>query len=76
MTNEDDFDQETQGEQKMTEKDFCYWLQGFFELNGVEALSEEQTKIIQEHLQLVLNKVTFTTLNEDTVLDLPTHLTC
>jgi hypothetical protein len=60
----------------MTERDFCYWLQGFIELNGIEALSKEQVKIIQEHLQLVLNKVTFTTLDANTVLDIPTHLTC
>jgi hypothetical protein len=60
----------------MTERDFCYWLQGFIELNGVETLSEKQVKIIQEHLHLVLNKVTFTTLSVNTVLDVPTHLTC
>ena len=60
----------------MTERDFCYWLQGFIELNGIEALSKEQVKIIQEHLQLVLDKVTFTTLDVKTVLDVPTHLTC
>ena len=55
----------------MTERDFCYWLQGFIELNGVEALSKEQVKIIQEHLHLVLNKVTLTTLDTNTVLDIP-----
>lgn len=60
----------------MTERDFCYWLQGFIELNGADALSEKQVKIIQEHLHLVLNKVTFTTLDVKTILDLPTHLTC
>jgi len=60
----------------MTERDFCYWLQGYIEINGIQSLSEEQVKIIQEHLQLVLNKVTFTTLNAKTILDLPTHLTC
>ena len=60
----------------MTERDFCYWLQGYIELNGVEALSEKQVKIIQEHLHLVLNKVTFNMLNANTVLDVPTHLTC
>ena len=64
------------GERRMTERDFCYWLQGYIELNGVEALSEKQVKIIQEHLHLVLNKVTFNMLNANTVLDVPTHLTC
>jgi hypothetical protein len=39
-----------------TEK-FCYWLQGFSELN-VDKPTDEQWKSIKEHLQLVFNKVT------------------
>ena len=40
----------------MKSRDFCYWLQGFFELaagppNG--SLSAHQTQIIQRHLALV-----------------------
>lgn len=38
----------------MTSRDFCYWLQGFFELTQVpEGLSVEQTKMIRAHLNLV-----------------------
>lgn len=39
----------------MTSRDFCYWLQGFFELAGTEAafLTTEQSKIIRAHLNMV-----------------------
>lgn len=40
----------------MKSRDFCYWLQGFFELTGGHAdrgLSGEQAQIIQRHLALV-----------------------
>lgn len=40
----------------MTSRDFCYWLQGFFELTGenVEAhLNPAQTKMVRDHLALV-----------------------
>ncbi len=41
----------------MTPEQFAYWLQGFVELHG-ELPSEEQWKLIKEHLQTVFNKVT------------------
>jgi len=39
----------------MTSRDFCYWLQGFFELgtDGSYALDEKQTASIRAHLALV-----------------------
>ena len=38
----------------MTSRDFCYWLQGFFELQGTnQALTPEQVQIIKIHLKLV-----------------------
>jgi hypothetical protein len=37
----------------MTSRDFCYWLQGMFEVHGVTALTKEQTKVIHNHLHLV-----------------------
>lgn len=37
-------------EGKMTERDFCYWLQGFFELNQPECLTPEQTNEVRKHL--------------------------
>lgn len=37
----------------MNSIDFCYWLQGVFEVGGVRELSEAQTTIIKNHLNLV-----------------------
>lgn len=38
----------------MTSREFCYWLQGYFEINkGAAALTSEQSEIIQKHLSLV-----------------------
>lgn len=43
----------------MNERDFFYWLQGYFELSGNEsALTQEQVKVIKEHMALVATKVT------------------
>lgn len=37
----------------MTSRDFCYWLQGFFEISGTAALTPEQAAVVQKHLALV-----------------------
>ncbi len=39
----------------MTSRDFCYWLQGFFEIGNEKDvnLSAEQTEMIRRHLALV-----------------------
>ena len=37
----------------MTSRDFCYWLQGFYELNGDVKITEGQTKVIRKHLNMV-----------------------
>lgn len=37
----------------MNSRDFCYWLMGDFELNGVVAISEEKAQVIKKHLDLV-----------------------
>lgn len=38
----------------MTSRDFCYWLQGFFEITGPRpTIDETQAKMIREHLALV-----------------------
>lgn len=43
----------------MTPENFCYWLQGYFEIsNGEVQLSKEKVQIIQDHLDLVFRKVT------------------
>jgi hypothetical protein len=47
----------------MTPQEFCYWLQGYFEVSGNETLTPEQVKMVKEHLQLTFNKVTTTTIH-------------
>lgn len=42
----------------MDNLNFCYWLQGFFELTNTETLTKEQVKIIKDHLALVFEKKT------------------
>lgn len=37
----------------MTPTDFCYWLQGYFELSRAESMTDGQLKIVKEHLALV-----------------------
>ena len=40
----------------MTSRDFCYWLQGFYEISGLgsnEGISGEQADVIRKHLALV-----------------------
>lgn len=41
----------------MTPEQFCYWMQGFSELNTAPP-TPEQWQSIREHLALVFNKVT------------------
>lgn len=42
----------------MTEREFCYWLQGMLEIGGVAPLDERQVQIIKDHLATVFAKVT------------------
>jgi hypothetical protein len=37
----------------MTSRDFCFWLQGLFELANPQALTAEQTAAVKRHLALV-----------------------
>lgn len=37
----------------MTARDFCYWLQGMFELGDPENIPAVQTKAIKNHLAMV-----------------------
>lgn len=45
----------------MTSREFCYWLQGYFEINGnqprppehTDSLNSEQVKRIKSHLAMV-----------------------
>lgn len=37
----------------MTSRDFCYWLQGHFEISETKNLGERETAMIKRHLELV-----------------------
>lgn len=37
----------------MTSRDFCYWLQGWFELEDHKEIGPETTKKIRNHLNMV-----------------------
>lgn len=37
----------------MRSRDFCYWLQGFFEVANPREITAEQTEMIKRHLSLV-----------------------
>ncbi len=37
----------------MNSIDFCYWLQGHFEISETSELNEKQVEIIKNHLNLV-----------------------
>lgn len=45
----------------MNEKEFCFWLHGFFELQEAAGqkleLTKEQVSLIKRHLDLVFNQV-------------------
>lgn len=56
----------------MTEQQFCYWLQGFAEVSH-QAPTDEQWKIIQDHLQLVFRKETPSYKQSSAPLDLSLH---
>lgn len=37
----------------MTSRDFCYWLQGLFELGADKTLNARQTDLVKRHLAMV-----------------------
>lgn len=37
----------------MTSRDFCYWLQGHFEISETKTLGERETDMVKRHLALV-----------------------
>jgi hypothetical protein len=42
----------------MSSTNFCYWLQGFFEMTQAEELTPMQVEQIKDHLKLVFKKET------------------
>lgn len=37
----------------MTSRDFCYWLQGYFEIAQPTSLTSDQLEMIKNHLKMV-----------------------
>jgi len=37
----------------MTSRDFCYWMQGFFEIQNPESIEKDKVEMIKKHLNLV-----------------------
>lgn len=37
----------------MTSRDFCFWLQGLFEVGRADVLDFDQVKIVRRHLDMV-----------------------
>lgn len=37
----------------MNSRDFCFWMQGLFELGDPKTLNEKQTDLIKKHLNMV-----------------------
>jgi hypothetical protein len=37
----------------MTSVQFCYWLQGMFEIAELDSLNYKQTELIKQHLNMV-----------------------
>lgn len=37
----------------MNSVDFCYWLQGYFEISDSKSITDKQVEIIKNHLNLV-----------------------
>jgi hypothetical protein len=42
----------------MSPENFVYWLQGFLEVSCASEMSEQQLRIVRDHLELVLSKRT------------------
>jgi hypothetical protein len=53
----------------MQSRDFCFWLQGFFELGRSDQITAEQAAVIRRHLDMVF--VHETSLRERPVEPVP-----
>lgn len=47
----------------MTPEQFCYWMNGYVDLNG-DTPNEDQWAVIVEHLQTVFKKTTVLTVDK------------
>lgn len=54
----------------MNSDQFCYWLQGFFELTDAKEVNQKQVEVIKEHLNLVETQKT-APVQTRSIYDLP-----
>lgn len=54
----------------MNPVDFCYWLQGHFELSDPKTLDEKQIEIIKNHLNLVFEFMNNPANEEDEIFNI------
>jgi hypothetical protein len=58
----------------MQSRDFCFWLQGFFELSDdTTAISADQAAVISRHLELVFRHEIAPLAREKPTPDVPVH---
>lgn len=55
----------------MTSRDFCFWLQGLFEVGKPVSLDAEQTEMLKKHLGLVFQHEIAPSVNRKTEPVLP-----
>lgn len=57
----------------MTPENFCYWVQGYFEIGNIQSLNSAQVQIVKDHLALVFKKVTpqYPPLDNGEISDVP-----
>lgn len=62
----------------MTPENFCYWVQGYFEIGNIQSLDSAQVLVVKDHLALVFKKVTpqYPSLDKETASDVPKVYYC
>lgn len=53
----------------MKSRDFCYWIQGFFEMSESQHLTAKQVEMIKRHLQLVFKYEIDPSMGNDKIQD-------
>lgn len=58
---------------RLSPEQFCYWLQGYFEIMGEQgSLNQTQYKKVKEHLEMVFNHVPKPIPHSD-IVNVPYH---
>ncbi len=49
----------------MTSRDFCYWLQGYFEISEPQEIGANETLMIKKHLALVFKHEIYPSMGDE-----------